>query len=102
MRTTNYQKDLLQRLSNSHYAAEYLNAAWEKTTQDGNMEAFWLALRNVVDATGSVPEVSTEADASRQHLHQVLSGTGEPTLKTLNSVLKAVGLSIDFKPTPES
>ncbi len=98
MPTKDYTEDLLKRLSSSEYAAQYLKAALDETLSDGNMEAFLLALRNIVDATGARQEVATEAKISRQHLYQMLSGDGNPTLETLTSVLQAVGLTIDFKP----
>ena len=98
MPTKDYREDLLKRLSSSEYAAQYLKAALDETLSDGNMEAFLLALRNIVDATGARQEVATEAKISRQHLYRMLSGDGNPTLETLTSVLQAVGLTIDFKP----
>ena len=100
MPTQDYKIDLLQRLSNSQYAATYLKAAWEETLTDGNTKAFLLALKNVVAAQGSIPEVASESEISRQHLDQILSDEDNPTLETLTSVLQAVGLTIDFKPVP--
>ena len=101
MPTKPYKDDLLERLSDSTYASQYLKAALDETLQDGNMEAFLLALRNLVDATGPVQKVASESDLSRQHLHHLLSGKGNPTIETLASVLQAVGLTIDFKPSSE-
>lgn len=101
MPTKRHREDLLERLSNASYASEYLKAALDETVQDGDMEAFLLALKNIVDATESVQNVASKADISRQHLHRLLSGKGNPTIETLASVLHAVGLTIDFKPTKE-
>ena len=98
MPTKDYRTDLLQRLSNSQYAATYLKAALDETLADGNTEAFLLALKNVVEAKGSTQAVANESNISRQHLYRMLSGEGNPTLDTLTSVLQAVGLTIDFKP----
>lgn len=98
MPVKNYRDDLLLRLSDPDYSAQYLKAALDETLEDGNMEAFLLALRNIVDAKGSVQEVANNAEISRQHLHRLLSGSGNPTLETLASVLHAVGLTIDFRP----
>ena len=98
MPTKDYKTDLLQRLGDSQYAATYLKAALDETLSDGNTEAFLLALKNVVEATGSTQTVANESNISRQHLYRILSGDGNPTLDTLTSVLQAVGLTIDFKP----
>jgi probable addiction module antidote protein len=102
MPVKNYQDSLLRRLSNPDYASKYLKAALDETLLDGNMEAFLLALKNVVDANGSVQAIATDADISRQHLYKLLNGNGNPTLETLTSILHAVGLAIDFKPEPET
>ena len=98
MPTKDYKTDLLQRLGNSQYAATYLKAALDETLSDGNTEAFLLALKNVVEANGSMGAIASESNVSRQHLYRILSGNGNPTLDTLTSVLQAVGLTIDFKP----
>lgn len=99
MPTKDYKTDKIQRLSDSQYAAIYLKAALDETLADGNTEAFLLALKNVVEAKSSTQEVASESNISRQHLYRILSGDGNPTLETLTSVLQAVGLTIDFKPT---
>ncbi|MGB7413444.1 MAG: helix-turn-helix domain-containing protein [Thermosynechococcaceae cyanobacterium] len=96
-----YQDDLLIRLKDLDYAATYLKVALDETLVDGDTEAFLLALKNVVDARGKVKDVANEADITRQHLYRLLSGNGNPTLETMAAVLKAVGLSIDFKPALE-
>jgi hypothetical protein len=50
MPTKDYQTDLLKRLANGEYAAQYLKAALDETLVDGNKSAFLLALKNVVEA----------------------------------------------------
>ena len=98
MPTKNYKKDLLKRLSSSEYAAKYLKAALDETLKDGDMDAFLLALRHVVEASGSIGRTASKTKITRQHLYKILSGEGNPTLDTLTSVLSSVGLSIDFSP----
>lgn len=98
MPTKDYQTDLLKRLANREYAAQYLKAAFDETLADGNRAAFLMALKNVVDATGAMQTVANEAQISRQHLYRMLSEEGNPTLETLTSVLQTVGMTIDFKP----
>ena len=78
MPVKSYRDDQLARLSEPEYSSLYLKAALDETIQDGDMEAFLLALKNVVDATGAVTQVASDADISRQHLHRLLSGEGNP------------------------
>ena len=101
MPAKSYREDLLKRLLDSNYASQYLKVAFDETLQDGNMEAFLLALKNIVDAKCSVQEVANEAQVSRQNLHLLLSGKENKSIETIVSVLHAVGLTIDFKPNPE-
>ena len=50
MPTKDYQTDLLKRLANCKYSAQYLKTAFDETLVDGNKSAFLLALKNVVEA----------------------------------------------------
>jgi DNA-binding phage protein len=102
MPTKSYQNDLLKRLADPSYAAQYLKASLDESLVDGNMELFLLALKNVIDAKGeSVQGIASDADISSQHLYRLLNGTGNPTIETLSSVLQAVGIAIDFIPVSE-
>ena len=47
MPVRNYRNDLLLRLTNPEYSSQYLKAAFDETPEDGNIEAFLLALNSV-------------------------------------------------------
>jgi probable addiction module antidote protein len=98
MHTKPYHPDLLTRLTNPEYAALYLKASLDEALEDNDFEAFFLSLKNVVAAQNSVSQVAQQANISRQHLHKLLNGQGNPTLETLLAVLQTVGLSLDFRP----
>jgi DNA-binding phage protein len=98
MPVKNYQDDLLQRLSNNEYAAEYLTASFDETMKDGNVDAFLLAIKNIINATKTVSFVKEETNISKQELFQLLETNSTPTIETLAVVLNAVGLTLDFKP----
>ncbi len=98
MPVKSYQEDKLLRLRDSNYASKYLTTAFDETLNDGNMEAFLLALKNIVDAKVSISELANKSQISRQHLHLLFSGKGNPTVETLASILQVLDLSIDFKP----
>ena len=49
----NYEKFLKMRLADSAYAKEYLTVALEEYKEDGNIEAFLLAVKDVANAQGS-------------------------------------------------
>ena len=94
MPVKDYRKDLLVRLSDPAYSAQYLKAALDETLKDGDRDAFLLALKNIVEATAAVQDFSNNSDISRQHLQQILSGSENLTLETLASALNTVGLTI--------
>ena len=76
------------------FAAEYLQAAMEDTDEPA---VLLIALRHVSEAFG-MAEVAREAGIKRESLYRALSPTGNPTLKTLTAVLKAVGLRLAVAP----
>ena len=53
----NYEESLKARLADSAYAKEYLTVALEEYEEDGNIEAFLLAVRDVANAQGSSSEL---------------------------------------------
>lgn len=79
---------LKAKLADPEFAAEYLNAAIE----DDDPKVYLAALRHVVDARGGMACVAEKASLSRETLYRTLSARGNPTLRTLNAVLKATGL----------
>ena len=79
-------------------AVEYLKAAMESLDDPDNRAAGLLALRTVAEAYGGLGAVATEAGISRESLYRALSANGNPTLKTLLAVLKAVGMKLSVEP----
>jgi probable addiction module antidote protein len=92
-KTTSYQKDLIESLKNHSEAAAYLNAAIEH----GDRAVFLLALRNVVEANGGMAEVAEKANLSRESLYRMLSKRGNPEIKSLLSLLRAMGFKLSIE-----
>ena len=82
------QLALLRRLRNRDYALDYLDRALVK----GGDRAFLVALKDVVDAQGGMTWLTSQVDLERQSLYRILSRHGNPTLETLRSILKVLGL----------
>jgi probable addiction module antidote protein len=57
-----------------------------------------LALRTVAEAYGGLAAVAAQAGISREALYRALSPRGNPTLKTILAVLKAVGMRLSIEP----
>ena len=79
-------------------AVEYLQAAMEDEEEPA---VLLLALRHVAEAYG-MPRVAEQAGIQRESLYRALSPKGNPTLRTLSAVLKAVGLRLTVIPDGHS
>lgn len=89
---------MLEMLRKDPYFAEaYLLAAIEEMDKPGGQAALATALRHVAEARGGMSKVAKVAGVSRETLYRTLSPRGNPTLKTLNAVLKATGLKLSIR-----
>lgn len=90
-RSTSYQESLTAALAEPLEAADYLNGALE----DGDKELFLLALRNVAEARlGGISQLAAASGLNRESLYRMLSGKGNPELKSLDRLLHALGLKL--------
>jgi probable addiction module antidote protein len=72
------------------FAAEYLNSV----LADGSEEELMLAMRRLADAMGGVPKLASKAKLNATTLYRTLSKNGNPELRSMNSLLKAMGLRL--------
>lgn len=79
-------------------AVEYLKAAMESLDDPDDRAAGLLALRTVAEAYGGLGAVAAEAGISRESLYRALSAKGNPTLRIILAVLKAVGMRLSVEP----
>jgi len=89
-----YQKDLIESLKDPREAAAYLNAAME----EGDRELFLLALRNVAEAHGGMTALSQKSKLNRESLYRMLSKKGNPEIKSIVTLLHAMGLKLSIVP----
>ena len=76
------------------FAAEYLNSILE----DGDQEELMLALRRLAKAFGGVQKLAEDAELNANTLYRTLSSQGNPELKSLRAVLRAMGMQITVRP----
>ena len=84
-----YKKDLLKRLKNPEYAAEYINTAIE----EGDKAVILLALKDVCEARG-MSNIAKKAKLNRENMYRVLSEKGNPQFTTLVALLDCSGLKL--------
>ena len=85
---------LIARLKNPKEAAAYIEAAIEENDQGVLM----LALRQVAMARGGVAAIAENAGVAREAAYRMLSGKGNPELKSFTALLAAAGLRLSVKP----
>jgi len=90
MKLRSYKDDLLAQVKDPEFAASYLAQVLESSDN----AAFLIALRDVVEASGGVSAVAQQARIQRQSLYKALSKKGNPTLATLQNILKPLGLRV--------
>ena len=95
---SHYDREVAELRADRELAVEYLKAAMESLDNPDDRAAGLLALRAVADAYGGLGAVAAEAGISRESLYRTLSAKGNPTLKTLLAVLKAVGMKLSVEP----
>ena len=87
------QEDLIESLKKPKEAVACLNAAIE----DGDRELFLLALRNIAEAQGGISAIAEKAHLNRENLYRMLSKQGNPEIKSLMTLLNAMGLALTVK-----
>ena len=76
------------------FAAEYLNGILE----DGDQKELLLAMRRIAEAFGGVSELARRTNLHAKTLYRTLSPQGNPELKSLTALLKAMGMRIAVAP----
>src|SRR3989442_15772832 len=92
MRLKNYREDLVKRLADPEYAAAYL----AQVLAEKDSATFLIALKDVVEAGGGVGALAGRVGLKRPSLYKILSKKGNPTLETLQEILKPLGLRVSI------
>jgi probable addiction module antidote protein len=94
---SHHKREVAELRADRRLAAEYLKAAMRSLDDPNDRAAGLLALRTVAEAYGGLGAVAADAGISRESLYRALSPKGNPTLKTLLAVLRAVGLRLSVE-----
>lgn len=90
MKLRKFDDYLHEKLRDPEYAIVYVETALE----DGGIEEFLYALRQVAAAQGGIQKLAEESRHGRESLYKSLSKQGNPHIKTLDDILHALGLRI--------
>jgi probable addiction module antidote protein len=81
-------------LKDPAFAASYLNEA----LNSGDKGIFLLALRDVIDARGTIKGFAEKADIPRPSIYRMLSEEGNPTMETITAIFEAIGFKMQVIP----
>jgi probable addiction module antidote protein len=76
------------------FATAYLN----HVLLEGNSEDLLLALRYMSEAFGGVPRLAEGAGLNPKTLYRTLSARGNPELRSLSALLRAMGMTLAVQP----
>jgi len=88
----NYISDQLKK--HPEEIVDYLNTSLEEYEKDGNLEAFLMTLRMVTKVKKGMSQLAKETGSGRQSLYVALSKKGNPTIKTVDSILHSLGMRL--------
>ncbi len=94
---SHHEAELAELRADHELAVEYLKAAMSSLADPDERAGALLALRTVAEAYGGLGAVAAQAGISREALYRALSPKGNPTLKTLQAVLKTVGMRLSVE-----
>jgi probable addiction module antidote protein len=94
---SHHEREVAELRADRELALEYLKAAMAAIDNPDDRGACLLALRTIAEAYGGLGAVAAEAGISRESLYRALSPKGNPTLKTLLAVLRAVGMRLSVE-----
>lgn len=95
-----FQDYLVEKLRSKREAKAFLDAAMHAFEEDGDMEAFLLALRYLAEANGGVSELSQKSRLNRQNLYKILSGKTMPKFDTTLSIVNSLGYRFKIEALP--
>jgi probable addiction module antidote protein len=78
-------------------AQAYLQTALEEIDEPKGEAVFLMALRQVALARGGIARIAEEAGMKREAVSRALSPRGNPTLRTLAGILKALGVRLEAR-----
>jgi len=77
---------------------DYAVALLNDILQDGGEGELLIVLRQMTKAFGGVAQVAKQANVNPTHLYRALSTDGNPQIRNLSAILRAMGLRLAVQP----
>jgi len=99
MPSYSYREAQIERLvSDAEYASLHLEVSFDEALKDGFIGGFLIALENVVEAASRRQSEPSTMDALQERLYHKLDKQANPTIESVISALKEVGLNHKLEP----
>ena len=92
-----YNDWLIDSLKNKKKSIAYLQTAIEEYQEDSDPAPLLLAIHHVALAQGGMAELAKKTNLNRETLYRTLSAKGNPRLKTVGHLLRALGFRLTVK-----
>ncbi|MCZ6676547.1 MAG: putative addiction module antidote protein [Candidatus Poribacteria bacterium] len=87
----------IEQLRDPEDAKIYLSVALEEYEENGDIEAFLLAVRDVAEAQGGMSKLAERISLTREGIYKALSEQGNPQLDTMGEILYGLGFKFSIE-----
>ena len=89
---------LMESLRDPEDARIFLSVILEEYEEDGDTEAFLLALKDVTEAQGGIDKITEHTKLSQQDVCDFFANKDNPRFDILEAILKALGFHLLVEP----
>ncbi|MGK0290900.1 MAG: putative addiction module antidote protein [bacterium] len=95
MKVKDFRKDYLEKKLEDPIEMEaYKEAVFEAFGEDGDIEDLKIAMGTIIKVSGGVSDIAKKAKINRQNIYKALSEQGNPTIKTIDLILRNLGYKL--------
>ena len=90
--------DYSESMADQYRDDEYVAGLLKMCLEEEGFDVFLVALRNVAKVRGGMTWLANATGLGRESLYKSLSPGARPEFKTIYTVLRALGVTMDFTP----
>lgn len=91
---TDFNEFLIDQLKDESFQKEYMNESLSEYIEDGNFNAFFRSLENVIKSRDTISGFCKKAGIDRALLYDIFAGKRVPKIDTLAKIMKTLGYSL--------
>jgi DNA-binding phage protein len=88
----------VEKLRDPEDARIFLSVIFEEYEEDGDTEAFLLALRDVTEAQDGIAKITEHTKLSQQDVYDFFANKDNPRFDILEAILRALGFHLSVEP----